>query len=231
MITFDHTRQRGHTLSTCTILIKSWVTCAPPPAFLLSSRLSGWEATGPTLSFLRSFLVPPKSPPFSTWRLQVLCGFLCFFASLLPSPILSSSPFPSPLLLAFPRDLQTNLSRHSSRYNRTSIKVTPPHSDGLGGKPSARNPATPSTPAAESSCQSEQSSPCRLLPWGPKDVGPMLDALDGTTHARMSLSAAKADGYKHWMCMCVCVCVCVFIKLHIATQSGPVILVILCHSH
>ena len=32
------------------------------------------------------------------------------------------------------------------------------------------------------------------------------------------------------MCI-VCVCVCVFIKLHIIAQSGPVILVILCHSH
>ena len=31
--------------------------------------------------------------------------------------------------------------------------------------------------------------------------------------------------------MCVCVCVCVFIKLHITARSGPVILVILCHSH
>ena len=30
---------------------------------------------------------------------------------------------------------------------------------------------------------------------------------------------------------CVCVCVCVFIKLHITSQSSPVILVILCHSH
>ena len=29
----------------------------------------------------------------------------------------------------------------------------------------------------------------------------------------------------------VCVCVCVFIKLRITAQSGPVILVILCHSH
>ena len=29
----------------------------------------------------------------------------------------------------------------------------------------------------------------------------------------------------------VCVCVCVFIKLHITAQSGPVILVIICHSH
>ena len=34
-------------------------------------------------------------------------------------------------------------------------------------------------------------------------------------------------------CMYVCIYVCmyVFIKLHITTQSGPVILVILCHSH
>ena len=29
----------------------------------------------------------------------------------------------------------------------------------------------------------------------------------------------------------VCVCVCVFIKLHITAQSGPVVLVIICHSH
>ena len=33
------------------------------------------------------------------------------------------------------------------------------------------------------------------------------------------------------VCVCVCVCLCVFIKLHITAQSGPVILVILCHSH
>ena len=31
--------------------------------------------------------------------------------------------------------------------------------------------------------------------------------------------------------VCMYVCVYVFIKLHITTQSGPVILVILCHSH
>ena len=36
-----------------------------------------------------------------------------------------------------------------------------------------------------------------------------------------------------YVCMSVCryVCMYVFIKLHITTQSGPVILVILCHSH
>ena len=36
-----------------------------------------------------------------------------------------------------------------------------------------------------------------------------------------------------YVCMYVCIYVCmyVFIKLHITTQSGPVILVILCHSH
>ena len=42
--------------------------------------------------------------------------------------------------------------------------------------------------------------------------------------------------HSHWSSegginVCVCVCVCVFIKLHITTQSGPVILVILYHSH
>ena len=31
--------------------------------------------------------------------------------------------------------------------------------------------------------------------------------------------------------VCVCMYICVFIKLHISTQSCPVILVILCHSH
>ena len=30
---------------------------------------------------------------------------------------------------------------------------------------------------------------------------------------------------------CLCLCLCVFIKLHITAQSGPVILVILCHLH
>ena len=33
------------------------------------------------------------------------------------------------------------------------------------------------------------------------------------------------------MIVCMYVCMYVFIKLHITTQSGPVILVILCHSH
>ena len=83
-------------------------------------------------------------------------------------------------------DLHTNLSSHSSGCDRT-----PPHSDGLGGEPSARNLATPSTSAAESSNQSDQSSRSRLLPWGREDVGPMLDALNGTTLVRMSLSTAK----------------------------------------
>ena len=34
-----------------------------------------------------------------------------------------------------------------------------------------------------------------------------------------------------YVCMYVCMYVCVFIKLHMIAQSGPVILVILCHSH
>ena len=34
-----------------------------------------------------------------------------------------------------------------------------------------------------------------------------------------------------YVCMYVCMYVCIFIKLHITAQSGPVIRVILCHSH
>ena len=97
------------------------------------------------------------------------------------------------------RDLHMNLSRHSSGCDRVPPSTIPPNSDGLGGEPSARNPVTPSTPAAESPNQSEQSSPSILLPWGKEDVGPMLDALDGTTFARMSLSTAKAVLQEHRM--------------------------------
>ena len=96
-------------------------------------------------------------------------------------------------------DLHTNLSRHSSGCDRIPSDTTPPHSDGLGGELSARNPDTPSTPAAENVNQSQQSSPSILLPWGIEDVGPMLDALDGTTLARVSLSTAKAIRQEHRM--------------------------------
>ena len=43
----------------------------------------------------------------------------------------------------------------------------------------------------------------------------------------------SADHVQDWQPCPVdpCVCVCVFIKLHITAHSGPVILVILCHSH
>ena len=89
-------------------------------------------------------------------------------------------------------DLRTDLSRHSSGCDRTPSDTIPPHSHGLSGEPFTRNPDTPTTPAAENSNQSGQSSPSILLPCGIEDVGPMLDALDGTTLARMSLSTAKA---------------------------------------
>ena len=49
----------------------------------------------------------------------------------------------------------------------------------------------------------------------------------------MHALCAECAGDLYIVCVSVylCVCVCVFIKLHITTQSGPVILVILCHSH
>ena len=96
-------------------------------------------------------------------------------------------------------DLQTNLSRHSSGCDRTPSDTIPPHSDRLGGEPSTRNPDTPLTPAAKTFHQSEQSSPSIRLPWGVEDVGPMLDALDRTTLARMPLFTAKAVRQEHRM--------------------------------
>ena len=99
-------------------------------------------------------------------------------------------------------DLHTNLSKHSSGCDSTPPETIPPYSDGLGGEPSARNPVTPSTSAAERSHQSEQSLPSRRLPWGIEDVGPILDALDGTTLARMSLSTAKAARQEHLNALC-----------------------------
>ena len=88
-------------------------------------------------------------------------------------------------------DLHANLSRHSIGCDRRPSDTIPPHSDELNGEPSARNPNTPSTPAAETFNQGEQSSRSILLPWGIEDVGPMLDALDGTTLAWMSFSTIK----------------------------------------
>ena len=58
-----------------------------------------------------------------------------------------------------------------------------------------------------------------------------LRPLSGFSWLRWPRSSALQGALTPWVCVCVCVCVCVFIKLHITTQSGPVILVILCHSH
>ena len=96
-------------------------------------------------------------------------------------------------------DFHTNFSRHSIGCDRTPPETVPPHFDGTGGEPSVRNPATPLTPAAKRSNQSKQSSQSRRLPWGIEAVGPMLDALDGTTLSKMSLSTATVVRQEHRM--------------------------------
>ena len=62
-------------------------------------------------------------------------------------------------------------------------------------------------------------SPCRFL------------ACVCCSQYRYKAEMAKNVSYLYYLLFVLCVCVCVFIKLHITTQSGPVILVILCHSH
>ena len=51
----------------------------------------------------------------------------------------------------------------------------------------------------------------------------------------MILITKTSDQTNMYVCMYVCMYVsmyvCIFIKLHITAQSGPVIRVILCHSH
>ena len=74
-------------------------------------------------------------------------------------------------------DLHANLSRHSSGCDRTTSDTILPHSDGLGGEPSARNPDTPSTPAAENSNQSETVSTEHTFAVGNRRCG---------AHARLS---------------------------------------------
>ena len=49
--------------------------------------------------------------------------------------------------------------------------------------------------------------------------------------AGFSYPCSSGGKQKYSMYVCMYVCMYVFIKLHITTQSGPVILVILCHSH
>ena len=129
----DPTRQRGHTLLTCTVLTQVLgILCSP--ASLLFSRLSVLAATKPTLSCLRFFLFSPKSLPFPTWHPQLVCGFLRFSTSLPPSPILSSfpslfpssSPFPSPLLLSFPSPLPSPFLSCASPYASTPVPVPVP---------------------------------------------------------------------------------------------------------
>ena len=60
--------------------------------------------------------------------------------------------------------------------------------------------------------------------WQPYPVDPYSAICDGHTYVHMYVCM--------YACMYVlCMYICIFIKLHITAQSGPVIRVILCHSH
>ena len=52
-----------------------------------------------------------------------------------------------------------------------------------------------------------------------------------TWSAHVACSLLHTIHYASSMYVCMYICMYVFIKLHITTQSSPVILVILCHSH
>ena len=82
-----------------------------PPLFpCFSLDYLGWQLLDQPFLFNVFFLFPPKSPPFPTWRLQLMCIFLQLFASLPPSPISPSFPFPFPFPSSFPFPCQILLS-------------------------------------------------------------------------------------------------------------------------
>ena len=65
------------------------------------------------------------------------------------------------------------------------------------------------------------------LPGGYRPPGRLLLQLQRLS----SVAGFRLTPKGRCVCVCMYVCMYVFIKLHITTQSGPVILVILCHSH
>ena len=111
--TSDQTRQKRHTLSTCTIITQTLGTlCSPPLIPCYSLDYLSWQLLDQPFIFYIFSSFHPSLPLFphvvyNSW------GVLCFFASPPPSPILpsfpfpfpSSSPFPYPLLLSFPSPL------------------------------------------------------------------------------------------------------------------------------
>ena len=113
--TSDQTRQRD-TLSLLAHIY--YLSCE---SLVLSSLLPcysldylGWQLLNQPF-FVYVFLLTPKSSPFVTSRLQLLSGFLRFFASPPPSPIPSSIPSSTP-------------SRHCSRlryYSRFRPRPVP----------------------------------------------------------------------------------------------------------
>ena len=86
--------KRTHSLYLYSSNLSPGYLVIPPLLPCFSLDYLGWQL----FLFNVFFLSPPKSLPFPTWRLQLMCIFLQLFASLPPSPI----PPPSPLPSSFP---------------------------------------------------------------------------------------------------------------------------------
>ena len=108
--TSDQARQRGHTLSTFTILTSAQVSCAPPPATLLLSIIGclGWQLLNQPSLFYIVFSFHPCLPrfPHGVYNyFAISCAFSPLFRpprSYSRSRSRSPSPFPSPLLSSLP---------------------------------------------------------------------------------------------------------------------------------
>ena len=101
----DQTRQRG------AHVLYLYSSSLSPECLALPSPLPCYSVDSLGRQFLNqhfivyTFLFPPKSPPFPTSRLQLLWGFLRFFASPPPSPVLPLISRPCTLVLSIMRGL------------------------------------------------------------------------------------------------------------------------------
>ena len=102
--------KRTHSLYLYSSNLSPGYLVIPPLLPCFSLHYLGWQLLDQPFLFNVFLIFPPKSPPFPTWRLQLMCIFLQLFASLPPSPIPPSFPFPFPLPSSFPFPCQLLLS-------------------------------------------------------------------------------------------------------------------------
>ena len=215
----EQTRQRGHTLSTCTVLTQALDNLYSPPLVpCCSLDYQGWQLLNqPFLVYVFSSF--DRSLPRFRHDVYNSCAVSCASSPLFrpPRSHLRSRPRSYPR----PRSYLNYCSRFRPRSRPRSHPV---YVDGsLAPSPLPFPPCPRAGPRSHLALLRLHVPPfpfpLRTFP------SPFTSPFPRPT------STPFPSPFPSPTAMCVCVTVCVFIKLHITAQSGPVILVILCHSN